>query len=199
MAEISISPKAYIKMIFHAAKYPHLAVNGLLLGVKGNEKSKVEVVDAIPLFHQCLYVSPMSEVALVQVESRASSEGLQIIGYYAAAENFYDNTIEKAPGLKIAEKIVDTNGSAYVIMMDNKSICMDMKHPGIKSWQSNDGKWTKVKHNLIDSRHTLDAVSLLLQRGAMKEIYDFDNYLDNVDDWTNQHLNVDLKQILSMH
>lgn len=84
--------------------------------------------------------------------------------------------------------------------MDNKSICMEMKHSGLKVWQSIDGKWTKSKHSLNDSRRTLDAVSLLLQRGAMKEIYDFDNYLDNIEnDWTNQHLNVDLKQILSMN
>jgi ER membrane protein complex subunit 8/9 len=84
--------------------------------------------------------------------------------------------------------------------MDNKSICMDMKHSGLKAWQSTDGKWTKAKHTLGESRNTLEAVSLLLQRGAMKEIHDFDNYLDNIEnDWTNQHLNVDLKQILSMH
>lgn len=77
---------------------------------------------------------------------------------------------------------------------------MEMKHSGLKSWQWSDGKWTKCKHSIAESRHTLDAVSLLLQRGAMKEIYDFDNYLDNTEnDWTNQHLNVDLKQILSMH
>ena len=77
---------------------------------------------------------------------------------------------------------------------------MDMKHSGLKVWQSNDGKWAKSKHVLNDSQHTLDAVSLLLQRGAMKDINDFDNYLDNIEnDWTNQNLNVDLKQILSMN
>lgn len=92
-------------------------MNGLLLGSKTSEKSKTEVVDAVPLFHQCLYVTPMSEVAFVQVEARAIREGLKIIGYYAAAENFYDNTIDKAPGIKMAEKIVENNGSACVIMV----------------------------------------------------------------------------------
>lgn len=98
-----------------AAKYPHLAVNGVLVG----NKSKNEVVDAIPLFHQCLHVSPMSEIALVQVESRAASEGLQILGYYAAAESFVDNSIDKAPGIKIAEKIVENNGSSIVVMVSS--------------------------------------------------------------------------------
>lgn len=53
----------------------------------------------------------------MQVESRAANEGLQIVGYYAAAENFYDNSIDKAPGMKIAEKIVENNGSACVVMV----------------------------------------------------------------------------------
>jgi ER membrane protein complex subunit 8/9 len=109
--------KNLIDSIYFLAKYPHSAVNGLLIGTKANEKSKTEVIDAVPLFHQCLYVSPMSEIALVQVESRAASEGLQIVGYYAAAENFYDNSIDKAPGIKIAEKIVEINGSSCVIMV----------------------------------------------------------------------------------
>lgn len=101
------------------AKYPHFAVNGLLLGKKQSEKSKTEVVDAVPLFHQCLYVTPMTEVALVQVEARAVAEGLQIVGYYAAAENFYDNSIDKAPGIKIAEKLVEINGSSCAIVVSS--------------------------------------------------------------------------------
>jgi hypothetical protein len=77
---------------------------------------------------------------------------------------------------------------------------MDMKHSGLKVWQWSDGKWAKGKHSLSDSRHTLDAVSLLLQRGAMKELNDFDNYLDNTaNDWSNENLNFDLKKILAMH
>jgi hypothetical protein len=86
----------------------------LLLGSKGN---KLEVVDAVPLFHQCLYVSPMSEIALVQIEARANAENLQVIGYYAAAENFYDNTIDRVPAIKIAEKIVENNGSSVVVVV----------------------------------------------------------------------------------
>lgn len=52
-------------MILHAAKYPHLAVNGILLGTKEGK----DIVDVIPLFHQCLHVSPMAEIALIQVNS----------------------------------------------------------------------------------------------------------------------------------
>lgn len=72
MADVSFSPRAYCKMILHCAKYPHCSVNGVLLA--GNPKSKdsksgsgLVFVDAIPLFHICLDVSPMYEIALTQV------------------------------------------------------------------------------------------------------------------------------------
>uniref|UniRef100_U5EVW6 MPN domain-containing protein n=1 Tax=Corethrella appendiculata TaxID=1370023 RepID=U5EVW6_9DIPT len=201
MTEISVSSRAYCKMIFHAAKYPHLAVNGLLLASKSSsDRSKLEIIDAVPLFHQCLHVSPMAEIALIQVESKAAKEGLQIIGYYAAAENFYDNTIEKAPGCKIADKIAENVSNACFVVIDNRSVCTNMLYPALKMWQQIDSKWTKSKYSLDDSKNTLEAVSLLLQRGAMKELNDFDNYLDNTtNDWFNLHLNRDLSKILSMH
>lgn len=66
MSEVTISPRAYLKMIFHAAKYPHCSVNGILLASREKTKN-VQVIDAVPLFHQCLHVTPMAEVALVQV------------------------------------------------------------------------------------------------------------------------------------
>lgn len=50
------------------------------------------------------------------------------------------------------------------------------------------------------SDDTLDAVEALLSRGAMKDVFDFDNHLDNIEnDWTNEHLNRDLNQLLSMY
>lgn len=75
MSNYKITTRAYTKMILHAAKYPHCAINGILLSTgKGNGGSGnlIEIVDAIPLFHQCLHVSPMSEIALVQVNFIAS-------------------------------------------------------------------------------------------------------------------------------
>lgn len=56
--------RSYAKMMFHAAKYPHLAVNGIILSDLNNT---FDIVDVIPLFHQCLYLTPMAEIALRQV------------------------------------------------------------------------------------------------------------------------------------
>ncbi|XP_058443711.1 ER membrane protein complex subunit 8/9 homolog [Malaya genurostris] len=200
MTEVNFSARAYCKMMLHAAKYPHLAVNGLLLGAKGsNPPSKV--VDVVPLFHQCLHVTPMAEIALIMVEAKAANDELQIIGYYAAAENFYDNSLEKAPGARIADKIAENVNGAVFAVIDNRAVSINMRYPAVKVWQHRDSRWTKVQRSTVDdSKNTFDAVSSLLQRGAMKELIDFDNYLDNTEnDWSNAHLNHDLPQLLSMY
>lgn len=75
-----------------------------------------------------------------------------------------------------------------------------MEKPAIKTWQSNDGRWVKSTFSVEQSDNTLEAVSSLVQKGAMKDLYDFDNHLDNVNnDWANNHLNRDLKQLLAMY
>lgn len=116
MSDVTVSSRAYTKIILHAAKYPYASVNGILLAAKDKSKNQC-IVDAIPLFHQCLNVTPMAEIALVQVEAMAADEGLQIAGYYAAAENFNENSIEKVPGARVAEKISEQLGNAVCIMV----------------------------------------------------------------------------------
>lgn len=66
MTEISFNARAYCKIILHAAKYPYCSVNGILLA-KNSSKTKLEYVDAVPLFHVALNLTPMAEVALSQV------------------------------------------------------------------------------------------------------------------------------------
>jgi len=60
---------AYVKPLLHAAKYPHSAVNGVLLAKnqQNRDDKHLELVDAIPLFHSSLTLAPMMEVALSMV------------------------------------------------------------------------------------------------------------------------------------
>ncbi len=61
--EIEFSRRAYSKMVLHAAKYPHCAVNGILLAKSGaGRKDRLTLTDAVPLFHQILGLTPMIEV-----------------------------------------------------------------------------------------------------------------------------------------
>lgn len=67
MSDITINAKAYCKLILHAAKYPHCTINGILLAKTSNKNKELEFVDAIPLFHIGLNLTPMAEIALTQV------------------------------------------------------------------------------------------------------------------------------------
>lgn len=74
MGEVEISARAYIKMCLHTARYPHAAVNGLLLAQKqqattvaGGQAECLCITDCVPLFHTNLSLTVMLEVALNQV------------------------------------------------------------------------------------------------------------------------------------
>jgi hypothetical protein len=70
MSEITFSARAYCKIILHAAKYPHCSINGVLFSKSSTTKGKeIEFVDAVPLFHIALNLTPMAEIALMQVNS----------------------------------------------------------------------------------------------------------------------------------
>lgn len=68
MTVVKFNEKAYSKMIAHAAKYPHCALNGVILAKPSTNNTKeIEFVDVIPLFHICINLIPMAEIALMQV------------------------------------------------------------------------------------------------------------------------------------
>ncbi|KAG8141002.1 hypothetical protein E2320_003624 [Naja naja] len=74
MREVEISPRAYVKMCLHAARYPHVAVNGLLLAQKrqltAGPPKCLYITDCVPLFHSNLSLTVMLEVALNQLDNR---------------------------------------------------------------------------------------------------------------------------------
>lgn len=62
MVAFTVSRNAYAKVAFHAAKYPHRQVNGVLLGKE--ESGTVQVEDAVPLLHHWTGLSPSMEIGL---------------------------------------------------------------------------------------------------------------------------------------
>lgn len=82
-----------------------------------------------------------------------------------------------------------------------------MTKPAINVWQAASttgdasARWTKTDaFRLEQADDTLAAVSQLVQKGAAKDLHDFDNHLDNVtNDWSNAHLNRNLEQLLAMY
>lgn len=71
MADIVVNVQAYCKLLLHAAKYPHCAVNGVLLAEeqKNKDVKALRFIDCIPLFHLSLGLAPMLEIALHQVKN----------------------------------------------------------------------------------------------------------------------------------
>lgn len=53
----------------------------------------------------------------IKIESRAAQEDLKIAGYYAGAENFYENSLERLPGMRIADKVAELNSLAYIAVV----------------------------------------------------------------------------------
>ena len=78
-SSIELSPLAYQVLFMHCTKYPHRALNGLLLG--DADSDSVRVSEALPLFHSNLALAPMLEVAMLLTEEYCSSKGLKIVGY----------------------------------------------------------------------------------------------------------------------
>ncbi|KAI5719914.1 hypothetical protein M8J76_016579 [Diaphorina citri] len=194
MSEISFTDRAYCKMILHAVKYPHCSINGVLLAnlkqTKENPK-KLTYVDAIPLFHLCLQVTPMIEIALTQISSYAQSNGLVIAGYYLANENIKDVSYDKPYQSRIADKIAEFFPAACLIVLDNRKLTQTMQESALIVAQNSDGKWKPVsKNSVIVDQTTLSSVSTLIQRNISRHLVDFDNHLDNLSaDWTNSELN----------
>jgi ER membrane protein complex subunit 8/9 len=81
MVTYTLSHTAYLKIFFHAAKYPHRTVNGVLVGEE--EGSKVNIVDAIPLLHHWTHLSPMMEIGLDLVSSLLSLLRSHSLGAWA--------------------------------------------------------------------------------------------------------------------
>lgn len=80
MPGVKLTTQAYCKMVLHGAKYPHCAVNGLLVAEKQKPRKEhlplggpggphTLFVDCIPLFHGTLALAPMLEVALTLVSA----------------------------------------------------------------------------------------------------------------------------------
>lgn len=89
MVSAHLESLAFAKIVLHVSKYPHAAVNGVLLGdpVGG----KLLIHDCIPLFHGCLTLTPMLEVALTQIEAYCDAMNWKICGYYQANEALNSN------------------------------------------------------------------------------------------------------------
>ncbi|KAF7298877.1 MPN domain-containing protein [Mycena indigotica] len=122
MVQYTVDPQAYFKVIFHAAKHPHLPVNGVLLGKE--EGSTVSIVDAIPLLHHWTSLSPMMEIGLDLAGRHAESAGLSLVGYYQACERVEDKSLAPV-GERVASKLQEGFKNTVAFVVDGEKMGSD--------------------------------------------------------------------------
>ena len=191
MADFRLSARAFSKILLHAVKYPHCSVNGVFLrklDVDKNEKV-VQIVDAIPLFHISLTLSPMVEVALSQIEAYCKSKGLHMCGYYHAHEHLESKT-PNLVAIKIAERIQEQCKDFCLIMVNNEKLSLQCDQQCLQVYRFQEGKW-KDTGNKVDIEEEAEPIAASLMHTKMfLSIVDFDNHLDDIaKDWTNMHIN----------
>ncbi|OAF64686.1 ER membrane protein complex subunit 8/9, partial [Intoshia linei] len=101
-----LSKKAIMKMCFHSAKYPHYAINGLLLASSFNGPNKDSICEAYPLFHEILGLSGPMEIATLIIQEYIADKNLKIVGYYQANEHISNSTPNES-AYSIAESFCD--------------------------------------------------------------------------------------------
>ncbi|XP_038597095.1 ER membrane protein complex subunit 9 [Tachyglossus aculeatus] len=195
MAEVEISARAYAKMCLHAARYPHAAVNGLLLARAPRPGGCLCLRDCVPLFHSHLALSVMLEVALNQVDLWGARGNLVIAGYYHANAALED----QSPGplaLKIAGRVAEFFPDAVLIMLDNQKMVPQPRVPPVLVLEHHNQRWAPKDKNVVmwrDWEESRQLVGALLEGRAHQHLVDFDAHLDDIRrDWTNQRLNVEI-------
>lgn len=186
----ALTPRAYSKVILHGCKYPHKAINGILIGEETKNGESVRVIDAIPLFHQCLGLAPMLEIALTQIDTYCRNSNLQIVGYYQGNENVNDNSPDLI-AYKIGEKINENFPNALLMMIDNHKMDVECKVTALELHTCTDNRWNEgVPWYLIGDEASLALVSELITGKTYQNLVDFDNHLDDITlDWLNIPIN----------
>ncbi|XP_069617984.1 ER membrane protein complex subunit 9 isoform X2 [Ranitomeya imitator] len=118
MCEVELSTRVYVKMILHAARYPHSTVSGALVGRR--TPGCLTLCDCVPIGHQ-LPLALSLEVALTQIDSWSALQGLVIAGFYQANAILRDTSINSAT-LRSASLIAEYQEDAVLILMDNERL-----------------------------------------------------------------------------
>ncbi|XP_042294190.1 ER membrane protein complex subunit 8 [Sceloporus undulatus] len=211
---MKLSTQAYCKMVLHGAKYPHCAVNGLLVAEKQAPQQPQQprgardrdgptpppppsaaqtlFVDCVPLFHGSLALTPMLEVALTLIDSWCKENSYVIAGYYQANERVKDASPNQVAE-KVASRIAEGFNDPALIMVDNTKFTMECIVPAVHVYEHHENKWRcKDPHfDYCEDWSEAQRISAsLLDSRSYETLVDFDNHLDDIrNDWTNPEIN----------
>ncbi|KAM3625671.1 uncharacterized protein V6R79_015907 [Siganus canaliculatus] len=195
---IQLTSQAYCKMLLHAAKYPHCAVNGLLVAEKTKGKKKeshcepVLCVDCVPLFHGTLALAPMLEVALTLIDTWCKENSYVMAAYYQANERTKDSRPNQVAE-KVASRISENFSETAIVMVDSSRLTMSCFEPIVHIYDYHENKWKnrEVTYDCFEDWSEAQKItSTLLEGRSYENLIDFDNHLDDLrNDWTNPVIN----------
>lgn len=142
--------QACCQTVLLGAKYPHCAVNGLLVAEKqeprkehlplgGPGAHRTLFVGCTPLVHGTPALAPMREVALTLTDSRCKDDSYVIAGYYQANERVKDAGPNQAAE-KAASRIAEGFSDTAVVMVDNTQFTWDCVVPTIHVYEHRENK-----------------------------------------------------------
>ncbi|KAG2057895.1 Metallo-dependent hydrolase [Suillus hirtellus] len=192
MVSYSLSENAYLKIFFHAAKHPHLPVNGVLLGRRASDVVVIE--DVIPLLHHWTSLSPMMEIGLDLAKGYAEAQEMALVGYYQASERL-DDTALAPVGERVAQKIRDQFNDAVAFVIDgdklgtgDPALLPYLPQPSTSFWRpciAQSPAFTTGSIFLLDKADSpMRAISLVRDHHLHEKFGDFDDHLEDVTiDW----------------
>jgi len=148
----------------------------------------VEILDCAALFHGNI-LSPMLEVAMMQLEERCKNTGMKMVGTYFANEHLENHHLPPI-STQITEKIKAEFPLAFVLLLDNTKLSLDPTECAVEIYTQDNKKgkeWTKgADKELQLSGDTFGSLKGLLEDSKYWTFYDFDNHLDDLSkDWFN--------------
>ena len=194
--KVSVTERAYVKLVLHSLKHPTRDVFGVLVG-RTVGVGDLEVTDVLPMLHSTISVTPSVEIALEQFGLHAElSVGQHLVGVYAANERLGDLQLGHNQA-KVAD-VVKGNApgkNAVVFVVDSEKINQALElngGPHVLQMLIKDGESTKWDLVGSQSGHIALAggatatLAKMATDDAIKKVTDFDDHLDDPGlDWRN--------------
>ena len=178
-----VEPRAYAKIMLHAAKYPSAAIGGFVIGSTRNEDT-FAVEDVIPMCHYAP-CGPMFDVAAEMIESLLKHKGTaagKITGYYFANES------AAAPRPAYVDAVIESINAqpdgpreCLVLELQNDMIrnknAVALRGSVVMAGQSK----RTVLVGCSDLTGTNASVDKLLMARAQYQLMDFEDHMDTAD------------------
>ncbi|EFP86319.2 uncharacterized protein PGTG_12275 [Puccinia graminis f. sp. tritici CRL 75-36-700-3] len=161
-----------LKILRHLAKYPHSTVIGLLVGTIDGDR--VTILDAIPLVHHWLDLSPMLEAGLALAKIHVESKNLKLLGTYVA----HSRTDLKSLDI-VSQRLNESlqSDSSIALVIDSTKL-NTTDNPFIPYTRSKDSEWSVLGDKSLQVNVPKDWLH------CEGSIGDFDDHLEDLGvDW----------------